>query len=180
MVARVDKETGVEHGLGQFLDEQRNAFGVGQDLAGDLRRHGLATRHAIHDRRSLIGSEAIERQRGYMRKLKPARLKFGSKGYDQERPHVLQAIDQHIQPFAGRRIDPVRILDKDDDGLTRCQRLDLLDEGGKSTGLLRGRRQLGGRVSASRVDRQQRRQQRNRFRAVRNDPARARPPACRA
>ena len=69
-----------------------------------------------------------------MRKLNPSRLKFRSKGYNQERPHVPQAINQHIQPFAGRRIDPVRILDKDDDGLTRGQRLDLLDEGGQEYG----------------------------------------------
>ena len=38
----------------------------------------------------------------------------------------MQAIDQYVEPLAGRRIDPVRVLDDDDDGLARRQYLDLL------------------------------------------------------
>jgi hypothetical protein len=57
----------------------------------------------------------------------------------------------------------MRILDKNYYGPACSQPLDLPDEGGEGAGLLRERRQLHGRIPASRVDRQQGRQELDSF-----------------
>ena len=119
MIAGIDEEAGLENGLGQLLDEQRHAFRLGQDLVSDLGRQGLAAaiRSMIADpssRPRRLSDNAVTYENSC-----PSRLELGAESDDQQYRQVLKAIDQHVEPFAGRRVDPMGILDDHHDGLPR-------------------------------------------------------------
>ena len=57
MIARVPKQTRFEHRLGQLLDEQRHAVGLGHDLRRDLVRQRLVPNHPFDQGGALAPAE---------------------------------------------------------------------------------------------------------------------------
>jgi hypothetical protein len=60
-VADIFQDPRLEHCLGQLLDEQGHAFGLGHDLRGDLGGQGLCSDHLVHHGGGLVAAEPGER-----------------------------------------------------------------------------------------------------------------------
>ena len=82
------QQAGLEHGLGQFLHEQRHAVGLGDDLIQHFRRQRLAGGDAIDHRQRLSPPEAAERKRRHVRAPNPGRGEFGTEGDHQQGAQV--------------------------------------------------------------------------------------------
>jgi hypothetical protein len=82
-VGALPQEARFEHDLGQLLDEQRHALGLGEDLVQDRRRQLAARRHAVDDRDGLRPAEAVQRQQGRVREAVPARRRLGPRRGDE-------------------------------------------------------------------------------------------------
>ena len=67
MVAGVGEQARLEHGLGQLLDEQRHAVGLGHDLRRDLVRQRLGADHPLDQGGALAPAEPGQRQRADVR-----------------------------------------------------------------------------------------------------------------
>ena len=61
-VAGIGEQAGLEHRLGQLLDEQRHAVGARDDLLEHLGRQRLVARDPFDHCSTLAPAEAIERQ----------------------------------------------------------------------------------------------------------------------
>ena len=67
VVARVREQARFEHRLGQLLDEQRHAVGLGHDLRRDLVRQRLVPDHPLDQGGALAPAEPGQRQRADVR-----------------------------------------------------------------------------------------------------------------
>jgi hypothetical protein len=76
-VALVREQAGLEHGLGQLLDEQRYPVRAGQDLLQHLGRERLAAGHPPDHRPALPSAEPAERERGDVPVPGPGRDELG-------------------------------------------------------------------------------------------------------
>ena len=85
MVALDDQVAGLQDGLGQFLDEERNAVGPGDDLGGEARRQRLAADDIGDQRAALRRREFREIHHGDGGVVCPWRVEFGPRGDDQQR-----------------------------------------------------------------------------------------------
>ena len=65
------EQPGLEHHLGQLLDKQRHAIGLGHDLRHNLRRQGLAVRHLGDHRCCLAPWQARQRHLGEVGSPRP-------------------------------------------------------------------------------------------------------------
>ena len=72
-VARVREQARLEHRLGQLLDEQGHAVGLGDDLRGTSAGRALAPTTRSTMRRALAAAEPGERQRADVRLARPGR-----------------------------------------------------------------------------------------------------------
>ncbi len=99
-----------EDRLGQLLDVERHAVGLGDDmidhLAGQRPAAGQMTDHRLH----LRPLQAVERDRRHVRALRPGRRQFRPIGRDDQHRRGRRLLDQHAQCFQRRRIGPVQIL----------------------------------------------------------------------
>ena len=71
-VARVPEQAGLEHRLGQLLDEQRHAVGLGDDLISTSAGSGLP-RRGRSTIAALAAAEPVEGQQGDVRMAGPGR-----------------------------------------------------------------------------------------------------------
>ncbi len=111
-IAGVSKVAGFEDRPGQFLDEQRHAVGLAEDLLEEVRRQRLAARKPRHHRRALRPGQLGERQRRDVTVMRPARGKLRPVGQHDEQRHVPDPVDQEVHHFESRRIGPVDVLEQ--------------------------------------------------------------------
>ncbi len=109
------QQAGLQHVLGQFLDEQRHAVGLANDLFQDLRRERLAAGDAIDHREHVPAVEAAHGKRRHMRLADPGRGELRPKGDDQHCAKVRHSVDQSAENIERRGIDPVRVLQHHED-----------------------------------------------------------------
>ena len=157
------RRTGLQHRLGQLLDEQRHPVGPGRDLAQHLRRQGLLAGQARDDRLGRAAAEAVEREPGHVRVPAQGGLVVGPAG--QQHQHAAPAIRSRAEPhqLEGGGVDPVRVLEHHQHRPAAREPEELLDQRRQRAGapLLRG--EVGRRVAAAGVDPEQRRDQRRRL-----------------
>ena len=111
-VGRVVEQAGLHHGLGQLLDEQRHAVGLGDDLGQHLGRQRPPAGH----RRRQLGGLALPSR------FNARRVRFAAGGHggvysgrsvtSTSSPHVARLLDRQRDEFGGGRIDPVHVLDQ--------------------------------------------------------------------
>ena len=116
MVARGDEQTRLQHHLGQLLDEQRHAVGARDDLLEDLGRQSPGAGDPRDHGQDLAPAQPGERQRGDVAPS-PGRRETGSKGDEQQDRQPLDALDREIQKLAGARVDPLGVLEDDQERL---------------------------------------------------------------
>ena len=109
-VATVHDDFGLEHGLGQFLDEQRHAVGAQDDLAQQRRRDCLVAGEMLHDGLTFAVGQAIDRQDLCVSMVDQGRRLVRPIGDEQQQPARPNIAGDHLQQFMRRRIEPVRVL----------------------------------------------------------------------
>ena len=109
-VAIVAQQTRFEDRLGQLLDEQRDAVGAGNDLVHQFCRQRLAG-DAVDHRSTLLPTQAVQSHQRHVWAPKPGRRKFRPKSNEAQGREFGQAIDDQVEQFTERRVDPVDILD---------------------------------------------------------------------
>ena len=110
--ARVHQQVGLEHGLGELLQEQRHSIGLVHDPCHQIRWHGLVLGDAQHDAGALCSAQARKRDRRHVRALDPGRLKLGPVGDQRQQREPLDAVDQGAQDLDRARIGPVSVLEQ--------------------------------------------------------------------
>jgi len=63
-----------------------------------------------------------------MRLTAPSRLKLRSEGNNQQNRHPSQAIDRQVHQFARGRVDPMRVLEHHQNGVTSRYRVELVQQ----------------------------------------------------
>ena len=76
LAARPSPAAGLEHGLGQLLEEERHPVRALDDLGHQLVGQRGAARDPSHERRALPRAEAVERQGRHVRLSGPGRLEL--------------------------------------------------------------------------------------------------------
>ena len=109
-IAGVDQQAGLEHLLGQFLDEERDAVRPLQNLRADFRRKRFGAGQTIDHRRSFVACQASQLHPPAMRQLGPGRLEAGARSDQQEYAALTRPLDRKLQQFEARRVDPVNVL----------------------------------------------------------------------
>ena len=151
---------GLEHRLGQLLDEQRHPVRALDDLG-----HQLVGQRAAgdppHERRGLPRAEAVERQGRHVRPAGPGRLELRAEGDQQQDPQPSRALDREVEQLARARVDPVHVLEDHQHRVAVRQPLDLAQQRleGPLPLELRGERRRG--VAVAGRERQQLGQQRH-------------------
>ncbi len=82
MIARLGYDAGLDHGLGQLLDEQRHPIGAIDDLIGDLLGQRFVAGHVRDHLSTLPRRQAIEIEQGHVRTADPRRRELRPEGDD--------------------------------------------------------------------------------------------------
>ena len=120
---------GLDHRPGELLDEERHTRRALDDLLDHPARERRIARNALDQGRRVVPPEPAERQRRDMRQSGPGRPELGPEGDKEQRRQAPEALNRHAQQFQGRRVDPVRILEQDEDGLPRREAGELRQQG---------------------------------------------------
>ena len=160
-IAAVDQHAALQHRLGQLLDEQRHAIGLGDDLLEHLVGKRLLLGHGGHHHRALAPSEPVECQRAGMGVVAPGRLEFGPCRYQHQHRRRFGSVDHARQQAERARIGPLRVFEHQQNrhhlGLQRHR----FEQQIRGPVALLLRRQLERRIAAGEGDRQQRGDQGN-------------------
>ena len=157
-VSRGLESAQLEHRLGELLDIEGHAVGPGDDMVEDLGRQLPAAGHLLDQRRRLAVAEMGEGERGDVRKTRPGRHETGPVGDQQQDRHALNAIDHQMEQLARRGVDPVCVLEQDQQG-ARGEALQLLEQSLEGQRLLAFGRDVERWIALASRDREQRRQQ---------------------
>src|SRR5271154_4855419 len=102
----------LEHRLRHLLDKQRHAVAVLDDLGDDIGWQGrLVACHALNQCRDVCAAEAAESQCRHFWLPDPWREELWSQGQDQQHLVSSRLLDELIDEFARRRVDPMQILE---------------------------------------------------------------------
>ena len=93
MAASVLEQPGFEDGFGEFLDEQRHAIGLGQNLLENLLRKQLAAGYPVDHGSALSASQPAQKERCHVPMPRPAGNELRPEGDDHE----------HREPLHSRR-----------------------------------------------------------------------------
>ena len=146
------EQAGLQHHLGQFLDKQGHAIGLGHDLLDHLRWQGFTVGHLADHLRGLAPRQPGHRHLGEVRAPRPWRTEVRTKGAQRQDAGGGALIDQEAEKLQRGRIDPVQVFHDKEHGLLRgdaqqdrqqgVQRLLLLLLGRHGQGgIVRGQRQ---------------------------------------
>jgi hypothetical protein len=80
MVAGIGEQARFQDGLGQLLDEQRDAVCLGEDLVEDLMGQRLAAGHRLDQRLPVAAGQARQRQLHDVGMAGPGRAELGPEG----------------------------------------------------------------------------------------------------
>jgi len=122
------QQTALQHALGQFLDEQWHAVGALGDLGDNVIGQCLAAGDLCDQRGAVALVEAIERQHADLGLAGPWRLKLGPEGHDQQHRQAADMLDHEVEQLARGRVDPMRILEDHNHGLSACQTFEMPDQ----------------------------------------------------
>ena len=158
-VALLLEQPGLEHGLGQLLDEQRHPVRLGHDLLQHLGRQRLAARHPLGHGRDLALVQPVEREQADVGEADPGRPELGPEGDQHEHPRARDAVDDQVEQLERGRVAPVHVLVQRQHRLPRREPLELREQRREGPLLAPLRAQRQRRVAAAGRDRQQVRQQ---------------------
>src|SRR6202171_775646 len=82
----------------------------------------------MYDRRNLIAAEPVKRQLGHNGMAAKAVLEGGPGGHEHHDSCTGDLVETEIDKFKCRRIDPMRVSEHEQDGLTARQLHELVDE----------------------------------------------------
>ncbi len=99
-VGRVLEQARLHDGLGQLLDEQRDAVGLADDLGQHLGRQRLAAGHRADQRHRLLLAEPVQREARQVRRVAPGRHVFGPAGDRGSAPAHRRAARSPARPAA--------------------------------------------------------------------------------
>ena len=156
-VAAIHDEFQLKHGLGQLLDEERDAVGADDDLAQQRRRHRLVAREMLHDRLTLRSRQAIDRQHLCISMIDQRRRLLRPIGDEQQQTARRDTAGDRLQKLQRRRIEPVRVLDHHQQRLQRADCRHLFPQNGERLLLApRGSRRVRARPRISKGARRRR------------------------
>ena len=141
-LAVLDQQPGFQHGLGQFLDEQRHAVGLGDDLRHHFGRQLAAAGHALDQGLGLAAVEPAERHRGDVGQALPGRLEFRPEGDQQQHRQTPDPLDREIEQFERGRIGPMCVLEQHQHRLLLRQTFHLIEQRRKGLAALLRRRKV--------------------------------------
>ena len=118
--------------LAQFLDEQRHAIGVRKNLLDDGVGQRLALGDAVDDAGAVAAAEAAQGQHRHMRLADPGRLDLRPERDDQQHRQIGGAGNRSIEQVERCRIDPMGVLDHDQDRALRRLAVELVEKRGES------------------------------------------------
>ena len=116
------------HALGQFLDEQRNAVGLGDDRGDGFRRQAVRGGDAGDQLGAFGAAETTERQQRRMRPRQPRRCEIRSRGHQGKQPRLADAVGYARHQFERGGVDPVRVFHDQKHRLGLAQADDLVDQ----------------------------------------------------
>ena len=154
-VRRLTQQPALEQRARQLLDEQRHAICVRKDLLDDGVGQRLVLGDAANDAGAVATAKAAQGQHRHMRLADPGRLELRPGRDDQQHRQVGDAGNHSIEQIQRCRIDPVGVLEHDQDGALRRYAVELVEKRreGHLPLLLRADRQR--RVAPVRRHRQQ-------------------------
>jgi hypothetical protein len=126
------QQPALEQGARQLLNEQRHAICVGKDLLDDCIGQRLALGDASNDAGAVAAAKATQGQHRHMRLADPGGLVLRSERDDQQHRQIGDASNGAIEQFKRCRIDPVGILEHDQDGALRRNAVKLVEKRGES------------------------------------------------
>ncbi|MEZ5905616.1 MAG: hypothetical protein R3C69_11140 [Geminicoccaceae bacterium] len=164
------QHAGFERCLGQFLDEQRHAIGLGGDFGQQLVGQALATCQPGDNGRGVVAAEAVQGEAGDNRVAAKAVAEDRPGGDQEHDPSGPDAIEAEIEQLERRRVDPVRVLDHEQHRLNPGEADKLVGQGRECTGPDLLRPEVKGAVARRTVEAEQGRQERCRSRHVDSGP----------
>ncbi len=160
-------ELALEHGPGQFLGEQRHPVGAREDLLDDRPRQRLVAGDLADQRLAVLVIEPLELNGRDMRVVRPWRAELRPCRDQGERAPLRDALDQGGKQLERGWIDPVHVLEREEDGFLRGEPVERLEQHRKSALLAHLRGELGERRFLAVRNGQQIRDQRRGQRVVR-------------
>jgi hypothetical protein len=128
MIAPIGHQTALQDRPGQFLDEQRDAVGLSDDPLDQLGRQRLAAGQARDQFRGLAPAQPAEGQRGHVGLAEADRQGLGTPRDQYQHRDIGRAVDHALEQLPGRRIDPVHVLEHDQERSACGQRPQPLHE----------------------------------------------------
>ena len=162
------QRSGFENQRRVFLDEQRHPFGAFNDLHDDLGRNLSQPSPLDHHFFDLLFRQPIERELRLIGSTAPRRFEFRAERQQRQQPVVQALIEQLAEQLQRRRIDPVQVLDDEQQRRLSAVTADQMQQRGECLLHHLHRTESQRRIPTLGRDRQQRREQRHRFR-VRDD-----------
>ena len=103
------------HGERELLEEQGVPLGLGHDDRGERRRRLGGLEHGPDDARAVGDGQRLERDLGRVGLLDPRGAIPGPVREDEEDRRARQALDQGAEVLVRRLVDPVDVLDREDE-----------------------------------------------------------------
>ena len=104
------EQPGLQHHLGQLLDKQRHAIGLGHDLRHDLGGQGLAVCDPPDHLCRLVMRQARQRELGEVRAPRPGRGELGAKGQQRQDTRRGTLVEEEREQLQRGGIGPVQIF----------------------------------------------------------------------
>jgi aryl carrier-like protein len=145
----------LEHGLGQFLDEQRHAVGLGEDLLQHFVGKRFVARQGLHHGLARLPPNPVQGERRDVRVPAPRRGKHRSIGNYDEHAKRLHPVDHQVQQLVTGGVDPVHVLEHDEQWRLRGERVHLFEQLGEGPILELFRAQVHRREAVAGRNRQQ-------------------------
>ena len=130
-VRHLTQQPALEQRAGQFLDEQRHAVGVRENLLDDGVGQRLVPGDAGNDAGAVAAAKAAQRHHRHMRLADPGRLELRPDRDDQQHRQVGGAGNRSVEQIERCRIDPVGVLEHDQHGALRRSAVELVEQGGE-------------------------------------------------
>ena len=111
---------GLQHRLRQLLQVERHAFGPGDDLQHPLRRQAGSGRDVLDNPARIVLDQGVEADRELPLRG-PGGCVVGTVREQQEQRSLRTPGDHVLDQLGGRRIDPLDVLDQEDDRVLATQ-----------------------------------------------------------
>ena len=112
-----DEDARLDEASDAFLQKERVAAGAGDQQRRQFRGGGLSPEQVIEQQAGDIGRERLEQNLRVVAFVAPPVPVLGTVTGQNQQPMLGDALHQGVQDLLRLRVDPVQILDDDDDGL---------------------------------------------------------------